>query len=453
MTTHVVMLVGNTLETDARVRKSALAVAAMGYRVTVLYGDGEATEPVQGTLGPVRTVAVPVRYRRREQTLDRWKRAREWRLPGLQAEPPTGGSGLRGGARRLRRGTWRLQRAVLTRVWPRLDRWRLNSLPRAWRRELGNIVDLDEAFRPMLHAERPDIVHAHDIHLLETAVRERRVGGGRLKVVYDAHEYVPGTVQLTEIEAEAVKQMERNLIGDVDAVVTVSEPIAASLQRVYHLSARPTVVLNSPSADAAPADPGTTVRAAAGLPPETPLLVYSGVVNPKRGVPTVIQALHHAPGVHLAVVCVPGPDHWRAQRLLKVAAKAGVTDRVHLLSPVATDAITHYLADADLGVHPLAAGLPNHEMALPNKLFDYLFSGLPVVVTDVALMGAFVRDRGVGVTFSDGDAADCARAVLEALGRIGELRHAVRDPRLRQEVGWERQVEALESVYELLARP
>jgi len=452
MSQHVVMIVGNTLETDARVRKSALAVAEMGYRVTVLYGDADVAAPVEGRLGPVRTVAVPVRYRRREKTLDRWKRAREWRLPGLRDEPQAGGSGVRGVARRARRGAWRVQRAALTRIWPRLDRLRHDSLPRTWRRELGNIVDLDEAFRPLLHAERPDIIHAHDIHLLETAVRERRSSNGRVRVLYDAHEYVPGTVQLTEIEAEAVKQMERALIGDVDSVVTVSEPIARALQEVYHLADRPVVVLNSPSATAAPADPGTTVRAAAGLPPDTPLLVYSGVVNPKRGLPTVIQALHHAPGVHLAVVCVPGPEHWRAQRLLKVAAKAGVSDRVHLLPPVATDAITHYLSDADLGVHPLAAGLPNHEMALPNKLFDYLFSGLPVVVTDVALMGGFVRERGVGVTFADGDAADCARAVRDALGQIEELRGAVRQPQLREEVGWERQVEALERVYERLAR-
>ncbi|WP_328525654.1 hypothetical protein [Kribbella sp. NBC_00359] len=99
-------------------------------------------------------------------------------------------------------------------------------------------------------------------------------------------------------------QHEREYIRTADRVVTVSPAIARTLRRRYRLDREPTVVINSPQL-IAEGNEITDVRAAAGLPPDVPLLVYSGGVTRARGVETAIAALPRLPGVHLAVVCVP----------------------------------------------------------------------------------------------------------------------------------------------------
>lgn len=85
------------------------------------------------------------------------------------------------------------------------------------------------------------------------------------------------------------------------------------------------------------------------------------------------------------------------------------------------DEVVEFLATADVGVHPLLAGIPNHEMALPNKLFEYVHAGLPIVVTDLRELGSFVRKHGLGEAFRSGDPADMAAGVEKGARQPGAL--------------------------------
>ena len=76
---HVVMAVASGIERDARVRKTALAVAEAGYRVTLVWGDHLGRKTVEGHLGAVRTIGVPVPYLLRDARALRTARRREWR--------------------------------------------------------------------------------------------------------------------------------------------------------------------------------------------------------------------------------------------------------------------------------------------------------------------------------------------------------------------------------------
>jgi glycosyltransferase involved in cell wall biosynthesis len=69
---------------------------------------------------------------------------------------------------------------------------------------------------------------------------------------------------------------------------------------------------------------------------------------------------------------------------------------------VPPDEVVEFNSTADVGVHPLLAGVPNHEMALPNKIFDYMHAGLPIVVTDLRELGSFVRKHRAGRGFQVG---------------------------------------------------
>jgi glycosyltransferase involved in cell wall biosynthesis len=117
------------------------------------------------------------------------------------------------------------------------------------------------------------------------------------------------------------------------------------------------------------------------------------------------------------------------------------------VAPVGQDDLIDYLASADVALHPLPGGTPNHDQALPNKLFEYLHAGLPLVVSDAVLMADFVRSNGLGEVFRTDDAADLARAVNRVLDGGGATASRAE---LTARYCWQQQEPTLVSLYHSL---
>ncbi|MDQ1536409.1 MAG: hypothetical protein QOE58_802, partial [Actinomycetota bacterium] len=192
---------------------------------------------------------------------------------------------------------------------------------------------------------------------------------------------------------------------------------------------------------------GPSLRETVGLADEVPLLVYSGGVTPARGVKTIIEELPSLPGVHLAIVAVPAIITGFVQGLLDEAAELGVDDRVHIAPPVGSEHVVGYLSSATIGVHPMVH-FPSHDMALPNKLFEYLHARIPVVVSDCRVMADFVLSHGHGEVFVAEDADDLARQVRKVLADLPRYHAALnKDPELFNQLSWATQEKVLWSVY------
>ena len=500
---HVVMMVANDVANDTRVKKEAVALARAGLRVTLLGATSEAF-PGDTWLGDVRIVRVPVAFTRRDAAARR-------RLARRQARPPlasttrvdlatarvraaerdlTGASGLAVRAResdgagdvvyragvagrrarrvwlRLRRHELRVRRALAWRLNNRIGQaWREHDLRRtqdegvSWRREHPEVLDYEAAFGPALEALSPDAVHAHDMHLLRVASRaaaRARRAGRRLPWVYDAHEYVPGLSQYGGRTARVIAgwaDLEADFVRDADRVVTVSPAIAVALKERYDLPRLPTVVLNVPTRDPDGSTPVVPVREVCGLGPDVPLISYSGAMQAARGVQTAIDAMVQLPDVHLALVCVPHNDTWYVRRLRESVEALGVQDRVHLVNPVGPGQVVDYLRGVDVGLIP-GLSFPSHEMSLPNKLFEYLHAGVPVASSELESLGAFLREHGVGETFTPGDVDELAAAVRAVLADRPRYRAAVAEPALLQRYSWSHEAGELRAMYaELLGLP
>jgi glycosyltransferase involved in cell wall biosynthesis len=397
------------------------------------------------------------------------RRVNDWRdrrHAAPDATIPRAGHLLARAALRARRARWSAQ-ARLDRsrsgAWRAWDTWRTrNTLGAADHRVLPELVDYADSIGPVLDWLRPDILHAHHptmLPLVFRAARRLRARGTPCQVVYDARENyagIPVAEQGSARRHAVLVRQEARWIASCAAVFTVSDPIADDLHRRYRLRERPTVLLNvpalkPPSLVGAPrqAEPLTwTVRQAAGLPDGEPLLVYSGAISRARGVETLVDALGRFPDVHLALVCVPFP-HPMATELRDRAREVGAEARLHLLAPVPQAELLEFLAGADLAVHPLPSGSPNHDQALPNKLFEYLHAGLDLVVSDARLMAEFVRRHDLGEVFRAGDGEDLARAIRAGLARPRRDPAARRHERaaLLARYSWAGQEEALLARY------
>jgi len=114
--------------------------------------------------------------------------------------------------------------------------------------------------------------------------------------------------------------------------------------------------------------------------------------------------------------------------------------------PVPSHEVPSYLREADVGVSPILGDSVSYDMALPNKLFEFLHAGLPMVVSDCRAVAQFVTEHGLGRVFRAGDPVDLAdamRAVLASPPRPDTTA-------LRREYCWQGQEPHLVGVYQEL---
>ena len=481
---RVAMLVANAVAGDSRVQKVAWSMAAKGWEVT-LVGRAPGEQVQRFTLGEARVVLVPV-----PKTVSGYERTR-----------------LRGGreAAELRPG-YRHARALLaardaaptrrtrsvsaaaTRRWlaehPAVD----DALAASARGPVGGALhklvggslgmtdryggwrwfnpwfaDLELAFAPVVQEFGPDLIHAHDFHMVGIGARlaaELSTPERRVRWIYDAHEYLRGieVPKSSDVRALMRRRMlvgvEREYIGLADGVVTVSEGIAGKLAEDHALARQPRVILNAPvistaaaaSASASAfAPPRRTLRSDCGLTEDVPLLLYSGGMSPRRGVSTAIDALAMLPAAHLALIArEDDPD---VPALRERAERTGVADRLHALPYVPVDEVVPYIGSATIGLIPILH-LPNHELSLITKYFEYLHAALPIVTSDVREMAAETRRLNVGEVYTAGDAASLAEAVGKVLDGLDGYRAVYRgpdDPRPRST--WAEQAIRLDALY------
>ena len=257
-------------------------------------------------------------------------------------------------------------------------------------------------------------------------------------VVYDAHELWPDRNGRPEarpwlLAAEAL------FVRAADEVVTASPGYAEVLAHRYRIP-RPRVVRNIPAGAPVPGPPRDG----------GPTLVYAGGLIGGRGLEEAIAALALLPGVRLRLIG-PGTEARRAA-LRALAEAAGAGDRLELLGPVPHDRLVAALAGADAGLCLIQPVCRSYELTLPNKLFEYAAAGLPVLATDLPVIGRVVREHGLGELAAPGSAVAVAEAARRLLAPERNLAARRAAEAFAREHTWERERGVLAEAYAVRAR-
>jgi len=296
-------------------------------------------------------------------------------------------------------------------------------------------------------ATAPDVVHAHDAAmLLPAALAARRA---RARLVYDSHELATGVPYRRGAWPAVVKGAERLGAPRADAVIAVSNGIAARLGERYPLRRPPTVIRNLPDLPPPGAAPAPELRRELAI-GDAPIVLHQGATASGRGCETLLRALALLPEAHLLFLGAEG-DY--ADRLRSLSHRHGIAPRIHFLPPASPRSLLSHTAQADVGVSLLEDTCENHRLALPNKLFEYVAAGLPVVVSDLPEAARLVRGREIGWCADPADPAAVAAALREALTarRDAGLRERIRQA--AAELSWAREKQRLLTLYDDLAGP
>jgi glycosyltransferase involved in cell wall biosynthesis len=261
---------------------------------------------------------------------------------------------------------------------------------------------------------RPTVLHAHDTNaLVPVAAAAARLG---IPYVYDAHDLWLGRPRRQRgVMYFALSQLyhglvERLLIPRATAALTVSPPIVGHLRRRYRLP----VVHLVPNY---PVVGGPVERRELGdlpggdaIDPARPVVLYLGGLMAGRGLGELVDAIGLVPEVQL-VLLGSGAEEGR---LLARARVVGAS--VHLLSPVPPELVEAYAASADVGVSPIVPSCLNYRYSLPNKLFQYMAAGIPLVASDFRQVREVVEGSGCGVVVDTTRPEAIARAIRRILG-------------------------------------
>jgi len=254
-------------------------------------------------------------------------------------------------------------------------------------------------------------IWANDLDTLWPAVWAARKWGWAL--AYDSHEWFTEAEGLKgkPVRKAIWKWWERRCFAPLSKMLTVNEAIANAYRKEYGLEVG---VVPNVSERMDPAMP--MPRSGLGWPEErTVLLIQGAFMDRDRGALDAVRALVHLPECHLALIGA-GPEHAQAA---DVAAQCGVADRVHVHDRMPFASLRRCTAAADIGLSLDRPTVDNFRFSLPNKLFDYLHAGLPVVCSDLPVAGKFVQEEGIGAVAKNADnAADIARAVSAAVEQV-----------------------------------
>jgi glycosyltransferase involved in cell wall biosynthesis len=276
---------------------------------------------------------------------------------------------------------------------------RITLKSRQWTRRFGLkyvrfLEGIWRTYRAAL-AENADVYDARDAYPLLVAWRAARKR--RAKLVYDADELATGrnwAHASNPVFAWAIRSYERFLCRRADAVITSDYGRADVMERLHGIP-RPTVILNVPEiADALEPD---LEWAADARGDRRYLLIYQGIVIVNRGIPEMIDAMRELPDCRLAVV---GSGSLLPKAKEQVVS-AGLEDAVRFYDPVPFATLMRYTAAADVGVIPLIGSCESYRTAAPNKLFEYMAAGIPVVATDLPDMARVVREARCGTLIAE----------------------------------------------------
>jgi len=219
--------------------------------------------------------------------------------------------------------------------------------------------------------------------------------------------------------------VERAALRSVDRMLVVSEEVRQRMIKMGFPAEHVAVVYNTPQLErfSQTPVPEDIAQRYAG---DELVLLYSGMVLPFRGLDTLVEAmpkiLQEVPTARLLII---GPGE-EVPVLDDLARKLGVRKRLELLGFKPIEELPGYFARADMSVIPHLRG-EHIDTTVPNKLFDAMAMGRPVVSSDAPAVERILRAEDCGVTFLSGRPDSLATAVLslrdparrEALGRNG----------------------------------
>lgn len=304
------------------------------------------------------------------------------------------------------------------------------------------ILQVNVAWWKSARRWQPDICQAHDLDALWAAQNTARTCGSAL--LYDSHEiWAEQHFLPDQEEVDYWNRWEGLLASSVDAWVTVNHSLAEIFSQRYQVQSLP--LHNCPRLQ--PLDPNQVGRLRQDY-EGRPVAIFSGGFHTHRGLEEMIAAALLQKEVAIVLQGF-GPQE---EALRQLASE--FRSPVGFLPKVPHQQLSQICSQADIGVMPVLPTCLNSYYCAPNKLFDYMMAGLPVVAADLPEMSRFLDQCGNGELYDAFSPNDLAASLVRlAASPQLKVRAAASRHWAEQEFHWEKESQKLiRLVEELIQR-
>lgn len=296
--------------------------------------------------------------------------------------------------------------------------------------------------RILLFAKKQDIsiVSCHSLAALPISILIKKLT--KAKCVYETHELETERAGLSGVLKKLAKLVERKLIYALDGIVVVSNAYADWYVKEYPGITRPLVVRNIP--DITNIDlVASNLRGKFKIPKEKLLFTYIGILNFGRGLEIIIEAFKKMPQ-HCLIIMGDGPYRDKVINEVK-----GIPN-IFYHESVPSDQVLSYVRCCDVGLFLAEAICLSYEYALPNKFFEYVFSGCPLILSSLIECKKLIDKHNVG-WYCDASAEDLIKCISEiTIDDLNEKKHNTLA--MREKFSWKEDAEPLCKLYQRLLK-
>jgi len=279
------------------------------------------------------------------------------------------------------------------------DRWKRSNI------FIGAIQYFEFAFRAVKKYRNVEAWHCNDYEAFAIGILAK-IFRPKLKLIYDCHELESHRDGKNIFMRFVIRSIEKLFISWTEVVITVSPSIQKFYTNTYKLK-NVSLIRNFP--DEMHITKSNTLREKLGLDENQIIFIYQGMLDKGRGVEMLLDAFDAREDSN-AVIVFMGFGAFKGM----VESFAARKDNIFFVPAVSYKEIPSYTGSADVGLNSTQPVCLNNLYCLPNKLFEYIHSEIPVLSVPLVDCAALIMEYGVGRIIQSWD-VDSINEAIDAM--------------------------------------
>ena len=319
-----------------------------------------------------------------------------------------------------------------------------NRMRLLWEKGLIFYAEFNTRLFFFLLLQKCDLLVSNDLDTLLPNYLVHKIK--QVPIIFDSHEYFTETPEVIHrpFVKRIWKRIEKSIVPRLNYCITVNESIANLFKQEYKVDFK--VVRNIPRKKEFGSKPE---RYALGLPEDKKIVLLQGAgINIQRGAEELVEAMQYLDNILLLII----GDGDVLPVLKALAQELDLEDKVRFIPKQTPEKLFEFTILSDLGVTLDKDTNINYRFSLPNKLFDYIHAGLPILASPLPEIRKIIEHYGIGCFIDNHDPRHIASMINSAMN--DQFRYNTWKENLKiaaTELNWEKEKQVLIKLFTQLS--
>ncbi|MDR0911998.1 MAG: glycosyltransferase [Methanobrevibacter sp.] len=249
---------------------------------------------------------------------------------------------------------------------------------------------------------KADVLWANDLDVLLPNYLVSKIRN--IPLIYDSHEYFTEVPELKNnpFAKWFWKRLEKMIMPHLKYVITVCNPIAEYFKNTYNVSSL--VVRNFPMKTSTKK---RLNKKQLNMPEDKPILIWQGSgLNIERGLEELVESMQW---INAYLYIIGNGDI--TDKLKTLSHQFNVSEKIRFIPRLPFDEMMQYTFNATIGLSLDKDTNINYSISLPNKLFEYIFAAIPILITRLSEIKSIVETFNVGEFLIDHSPINIAKQI------------------------------------------